>query len=160
MANRIFYTIFNLIFKNYTISYELRSSWTNQTFLWRIKEISPNLRLIIYFSSCYSVAASTSQRDFFPASNFDQNQNPVRRVLTSHFFVSIFCIVGCGSDTALYASLKLLLITYKYLNDLAPMYINELWHYYTPCPLSSFSDSNLSLSLRLLQFLTEIDLLR
>lgn len=88
MANRIFYTIFNLIFKNYTISYELRSSWTNQTFLWRIKEISPNLRLIIYFNSRYSVAASTSQRDFFPASNFDQNQNPVRRVLTSHFFVS------------------------------------------------------------------------
>ena len=41
---------------------------------------------------------------------------------------------------------KLLLITYKSLNDLAPVHIyNELLHHYAPClPLRS-SDSNLQL---------------
>ena len=34
---------------------------------------------------------------------------------------------------------KLLLITYKSVNGLAPLYINELLHHYTPCmSFSSF----------------------
>ena len=37
---------------------------------------------------------------------------------------------------------KLLLLTYKSLNGLAPVYINELLHHYTPCRSLRSSDSN------------------
>ena len=39
--------------------------------------------------------------------------------------------------------IKLLLITYKSLNGLAPVYINEPLHHYTPCRCLRSSDSNL-----------------
>ena len=39
--------------------------------------------------------------------------------------------------------IKLLLITYKSINGLAPVYINELFHHYTPCRCLCSSDSNL-----------------
>ena len=37
---------------------------------------------------------------------------------------------------------NLLLLTYKSLNGLAPMYTNELLHHYTPCRSLRSSDSN------------------